>query len=154
MIPYTSQYDTLSSPPESPPIATPGVSLAAISSQHNFLNSRSSPPWMMQNKFCDSGFLWAAMQRSSHLIERSIASFMRAMSGDVVAITSSSCMIMSEPMVFWRDMECSGVRSLCTLLSITQMNYGLESWGVLRKARESLTLGCHRVDSRSAHLLP
>ncbi len=52
------------------------------------------------------------MQRSSHLIDRSIASFIRALSGDVVAITSSSCIIMSEPMEFWREMECSGVRSL------------------------------------------
>lgn len=41
-----------------------------------------------------------------------MASVMRAVSGEVVAMTSSSCMIMSEPMVFWREMECSGVRSL------------------------------------------
>jgi hypothetical protein len=37
---------------------------------------------------------------------------MRAWSGEVVAMTSSSCMIMSEPMEFCREMECSGVRSL------------------------------------------
>ena len=41
-----------------------------------------------------------------------MASFILAMSGEVVAITSSSCIIMSEPMVFCREMECSGVRSL------------------------------------------
>lgn len=53
------------------------------------------------------------MQRSSQRIDRSMASRMRALSGEVVAITSSSCMMMSEPMVFWREMECSGVSSLC-----------------------------------------
>ena len=52
------------------------------------------------------------MQRSSHLMDRSIASFIRSVSGEVVAMTSSSCIIMSEPMVFWREMECSGVNSL------------------------------------------
>lgn len=41
-----------------------------------------------------------------------MASCIRGRSGEVVAMTSSSCMIMSEPMVFWREMECSGVRSL------------------------------------------
>jgi hypothetical protein len=45
-------------------------------------------------------------------MERCVASVMRAVSGEVVAITSSSCMMMSEPMEFWREMECSGVRSL------------------------------------------
>ena len=68
---------------------------------------------MMQKRFWLSGFLCAAIHRSSQRIERSIASHMRAVSGEVVAITSSSCMIMSEPMVFWREMECSGVSSLC-----------------------------------------
>ena len=52
------------------------------------------------------------MQRSSHLMDRSMASFIRSVSGEVVAMTSSSCIIMSEPMVFWREMECSGVNSL------------------------------------------
>ena len=52
------------------------------------------------------------MQRSSHLIDRSMASFILSASGDVVAMTSSSCIIMSEPMVFWREMECSGVSNL------------------------------------------
>ena len=45
-------------------------------------------------------------------MDRSMASRMRAVSGEVVAITSSNCMMMSEPMVFWREMECSGVNSL------------------------------------------
>ena len=52
------------------------------------------------------------MQRSSHLMDRSIASLILSASGDVVAMTSSSCMIMSEPMVFWREIECSGVNNL------------------------------------------
>lgn len=52
------------------------------------------------------------MQRSSQRIDRSMASRMRAVSGEVVAITSSNCIMMSEPMVFWREMECSGVNSL------------------------------------------
>lgn len=52
------------------------------------------------------------MQRSSHLIDLSIASFIRCVSGDVVAMTSSSCMIISDPILFCRDIECSGVRSL------------------------------------------
>jgi len=67
---------------------------------------------MMQKRFWLSGFLWAAMQRSSQRMERCMASFMRAWSGEVVTMTSSSCMMMSEPMEFWREMECSGVRSL------------------------------------------
>lgn len=67
---------------------------------------------MMQNRFCDSGFLCAAMQRSSHLTERCIASLILARSGDVVAITSSSCIMISDPIEFCRDMECSGVNNL------------------------------------------
>lgn len=55
------------------------------------------------------------MQRSNHRTYRSIASSIRARSGDVVAITSSNCMMISEPMEFWREMECSGVRSLSPL---------------------------------------
>lgn len=45
-------------------------------------------------------------------MDLSIASFIRSASGEVVAMTSSSCIMISEPMVFWRDIECSGVRSL------------------------------------------
>jgi hypothetical protein len=45
-------------------------------------------------------------------MERSMASFMRAWSGEVVWMTSSSCIMISEPMEFWRLIECSGVRSL------------------------------------------
>ena len=52
------------------------------------------------------------MQRSSHLMDLCIASFILCASGEVVTITSSNCMIMSEPIVFCRDIECSGVRSL------------------------------------------
>jgi hypothetical protein len=109
---HTSQKLAFASPPDKPPIAIPGVSLATISLQHSLLISRSKPPCMMQNRFCFSGYLCAAMQRSSHLTDRSIASFILAWSGDVVAMTSSSCIIMSEPIEFWSDIECSGVRSL------------------------------------------
>lgn len=55
------------------------------------------------------------MQRSSHLMDLSMASFILRVSGEVVTITSSSCMIMSDPIVFCRDIECSGVRSLYTM---------------------------------------
>ena len=109
---YTLQYASLASPPDNPPIAMPGVSRLAISSQQVFRISRSRPPWMMQKRFWLEGFLCAAMQRSSQRIERSMASRIRAVSGEVVAITSSNCMMMSEPMVFCREMECSGVSSL------------------------------------------
>ena len=47
---------------------------------------------------------------------RCMASVMRGRSGEVVWITSSSCMMMSEPMLFCRDIECSGVRSLLKVL--------------------------------------
>lgn len=67
---------------------------------------------MMQKRFWVDGLACAEMQRSSQRMERWVASWMRAWSGEVVAMTSSSCMIMSEPMEFWREMECSGVRSL------------------------------------------
>lgn len=66
----------------------------------------------MQKRFCVSGFWCAAMHLSSHLMDRSIASRILSLSGDVVATTSSSCMMMSEPMVFCREIECSGVSSL------------------------------------------
>lgn len=97
-------------------MAIPGVSRLAISLQQIFLIPRSRPPCIIQKRFWRSGFLCADMQRSSHLIERSIASFILTSSGEVVAITSSSCMIMSEPIEFCREMECSGVRSLVNLL--------------------------------------
>ena len=93
-------------------MAMPGVSLATISSQHFRLISRSRPPWMMQNRFCRSGYLCASMHRSSQRMERSMASCIRARSGDVVAMTSSSCIMISEPIEFCNDIECSGVRSL------------------------------------------
>lgn len=108
----TLQYASFSSPPDRPPIAIPGVSRATISAVHSLRRLRSRPPCIMQKRFCLSGYLCALMQRSSHRTERSIASFIRARSGEVVAITSSSCIIMSEPIEFWRDIECSGVSSL------------------------------------------
>lgn len=67
---------------------------------------------MMQKRFWVVGFLCATMQRSSQRTERSMASRIRAASGEVVTSTSSSCIMMSEPMVFWREIECSGVRSI------------------------------------------
>ena len=76
------------------------------------------------------------MQRSSHLIDRSIASFIRSVSREVVAMTSSSCIIMSEPMVFWREMECSGVSNLAIV-----------NWGIVRKILVWLfTLEFHHAD--------
>jgi hypothetical protein len=109
---HTLQNSSLASPPDKPPIAMPGVSLFTISRQHVSRRSRSKPPCMIQKRFCESGFLCAAIQRSSQRIERYIASLIRSRSGEVVAITSSSCIMMSEPIEFWRDIECSGVSSL------------------------------------------
>ena len=83
------------------------------------------------------------MQRSSHLIDRSIASFIRSVSGEVVAMTSSSCIIMSEPMVFWREMECSGVSNL-----------DIVNWGIVRKILVwRFTLGFRHADLGSVHPL-
>jgi len=98
----------------------PGVSLCTISSQHCRRNSRSRPPWIMQNKFCFSGYLCATIHRSSQRTDRSIASCIRARSGDVVWMTSSNCIMMSDPIEFCRAMECSGVSNLnpCQLIPI------------------------------------
>lgn len=109
---YTLQNSSFASPPDNPPMAIPGVSRATISAQHFRRRSKSRPPWMMQNRFCFSGYLCAAIQRSSHRTERSIASCILSISGQVVAITSSSCIIISDPMEFCKEIECSGVRSL------------------------------------------
>ena len=93
----------------------------------------------------DARFETAVMQRSSQRTERFIASSMRAWSGDVVAITSSSCMMMSEPMEFWRDMECSGVSSLSKMLvNVASAVY----------ETTTLTWECRHAGSRSARLLP
>lgn len=132
----TLQYASFSSPPDKPPMAMPGVSLATISAVHCLLRSKSSPPCMMQNRFCLSGYLCACMQRSSQRTERSMASFIRARSGEVVAMTSSSCIIISEPMEFWREMECSGVRSI-----------GDPSWGLRKRTPSSVTLASFSSDT-------
>ncbi len=108
----TRQYASLASPPDKPPMAMPGVFRFAISWQQIWRRPRSRPPWMMQKRFCRSGYLCAAMHRSSQRTERRIASSIRAASGDVAAITSSNCMMISEPMEFCNEIECSGVRSL------------------------------------------
>lgn len=86
------------------------------------------------------------MQRSSHLIDRSMASFILSASGDVVAMTSSSCIIMSEPMVFWREMECSGVSNLAAVnqgvAQKTQIYFvyiGIPSWGLRKRTPSSVT---------------
>lgn len=84
------------------------------------------------------------MHRSSHLMDRSIASLILSASGDVVAMTSSSCMMMSEPMVFWREIECSGVSNL---EAVNQKEGDREELG------RSFTLGFRRADSRSVHPL-
>jgi hypothetical protein len=41
---HTLQKSSFASPPESPPIAMPGVSLRTISRQHSLLICKSSPP--------------------------------------------------------------------------------------------------------------
>ena len=109
---YTLQKSSFASPPERPPMAIPGVSRATISVQHFSRNSKSNPPWIIQNKFCFSGYWWDSMHRSSHRTERCMASLILAWSGEVVAITSSNCMMISDPIEFCKDIECSGVRSL------------------------------------------
>lgn len=86
------------------------------------------------------------MHRSNHLIDRSIASRILCASEDVVAMTSSSCMIMSEPMVFWRDIECSGVKSLEDVdqYFFTTLNdhtyIGVPSCGLRKRTPSSVTL--------------
>ena len=131
---YTLQNSSLASPPDNPPMAIPGVSRATISAQHCLRSSKSRPPWIIQKRFCRSGCLCASMQRSSQRTERCIASSILAWSGDVVAITSSNCIIISDPMEFWREIECSGVKSLewnqsmGKFQSIHQPNIGLRTW--------------------------
>lgn len=56
----------------------------------------SSPPWIMANRFCRSGFLFAVIQRSSQRTERCMASSTRG-PFTVLLTTSSSCIMMSEP---------------------------------------------------------
>jgi hypothetical protein len=117
-------------------MAMPGVSRATIWTVHSLRMSRSRPPCMMQKRFCRSGCWWACMQRSSQRTERSMASFMRAWSGEVVAITSSSCIMMSEPIEFCSEMECSGVRSM-----------GEPSWGLRKRTPSSVTLASLSSDT-------
>lgn len=81
-----------------------------------------------------------------------MASCILAASGVVVAMTSSSCMMMSEPMEFWREMECSGVRSLniyqygfffvlfCFLKGEGVAYIGVPSWGLRKRTPSSVTL--------------
>src|SRR5688572_29773544 len=52
------------------------------------------------------------MHLSNHRIDLYIASSIRALSGLVVAITSSNCIMMSEPIEFCNEIECSGVKSI------------------------------------------
>lgn len=132
----TLQYASFSSPPLKPPIAMPGVSRATISSQHSLRSPKFSPPCMMQNRFCVSGFLCAAMHLSSQRTDLCIASFILTSSGEVVTITSSNCMIISDPMLFWRDMECSGVRSM-----------GVPSCGLRKRTPSSVILANFRRET-------
>lgn len=74
-----------------------------ITIQENVLPSRQalrrsvfSPPWMMAKRFCLSGFLLAAMQRSSQRIDLCMASSTRG-PVTVLLTTSSSCIMMSDP---------------------------------------------------------
>ena len=73
-----------------------------------------------------------------------MASFILWASGEVVTITSSSCIIMSEPMVFCRDIECSGVRSLYAVrieILQTVSRRGLH-WCPIMGAGEAYTFFC------------
>ena len=70
-----------------------------------------------------------------------MASFILTASGEVVTMTSSSCIIMSEPMVFCSDIECSGVRSLYAVrtgILQTLSRCGLH-WCPIMGAREAYT---------------
>lgn len=67
-------------------------------------NSAFSPPWIMAKRFCLSGFLLAAMQRSSQRIDLCIASSTRG-PVTVLLTTSSSCIMMSDPGRTQRNME-------------------------------------------------
>lgn len=58
--------------------------------------SAFSPPWIMAKRFCLSGFLLAAMQRSSQRMDRCIASSTRG-PVTVLLTTSSSCIMISDP---------------------------------------------------------
>ena len=78
-------------------------------------------------------------------MDLSIASFILSTSGDVVAMTSSSCIIMSEPMVFWREMECSGVSSLSC---VNQGGRAAEASAV------RLTSASHHADLKTVRPLP
>lgn len=51
--------------------------------------------------------------------------------------------MMSEPMVFWREIECSGVSNLETVSQEEVEN----------NSNLSFTLGSHRADSKSVHPL-
>jgi hypothetical protein len=90
----------LASPPASPPIANPLASLVTNFYKHLFLNSGSIPPWTIGNKFCLYGFLFAFKFLSIHLHVLSIASYIL---GPVVVVftTSSSAIMISDPMAFW-----------------------------------------------------
>lgn len=154
---YTLQKSSFASPPERPPIAIPGVSRATISSQHCFRSSKSKPPWTMQNRFCFSGYRCATMHRSSHLTERSIASLILTWSGEVVAITSSNCMIISDPIEFCKDMECSGVRSLelvSSLIWADNSSENIHRWAIVRAKKSNTLFGNSCKFKQRNHLKP
>lgn len=61
-----------------------------------------------------------------------MASVILTRSGEVVAMTSSSCMIISEPIEFCREIECSGVSSLDCQNPIFQVRIHLHRRAVMR----------------------
>lgn len=67
-----------------------------LPSRQALRSSAFSPPWMMANRFCLSGFLLAAMQRSSQRIDLHVASSTRG-PVTVLLTTSSNCIMMSDP---------------------------------------------------------
>jgi hypothetical protein len=76
------------------------------------------------------------MHLSNHLTLRSMASRMRFVSGEVVTRTSSSCMMISLPIVFWSVIECSGVRSM-----------GEPSWGERKRTPSSVMVASLRRET-------
>ena len=103
----TFQKSSFVSPPANPPIAYPGRFRLFISRTAVFLKSRSSPPWMIPNKFCSFFREWALMHLSIHRNERSQASYISFIF-EVGRITSSNAIIISLPILFCICMLFSG----------------------------------------------
>lgn len=75
----------------------------------------------------------------------------------MVAITSSNCIIISDPIEFWREMECSGVSNLVKVsISGAQLQGLLRShlhWGAIVRAKEPHSFLCDRRQLKKRHHL-